>query len=157
MTVEEKLNTHQDTDMKTILTVEESARLIELGVDPKMAKSVCLDFNGTYAYISVEETKTVVDWVNMEYYTEQPVVFTLTNILSILPKEIEDSNLDIISTQVDIKNHKKISGWMVTYLDSHNDLAFGDESIFQAPELIDALNQLLIWCLENKIIKLNKD
>ena len=108
--------------MKTILTVEESQRLIDLGVDPKMAKSVCLDFNGTYAYISGEETKTVVDWVNMEYYTEQPVVFTITDILSILPKEIEDSNLDIISTQVDIKNHKKVSGWLATYIDSHNDL-----------------------------------
>lgn len=155
--MEEKLNTHHGTEMKTTLTVEESARLIELGVDPKMAKGVCLDFNGTYAYISGEETKTVVDWVNMEYYTEQPVVFTLADILSILPKEIEDSNLDIISTQVDIKNHKKISGWLVTYIDSHNDLAFGDESIFQAPELIDALYQLLIWCLEDKIIKLKED
>lgn len=142
--------------MKTKLTIEESAKLIELGVDPKMAKSVCLDFNGTYAYISGEETKTVVDWVNMEYYTEQPVVFTLTDILSILPKEIEDSNLDIISTQVDIKNHKKISGWMVTYIDSHNDLAFGYESIFQAPELIDALNPLLIWVLKNGHLKTEK-
>ena len=127
--------------MKTILTVEESQRLIELGVDPKLAKSVCLDFNGTYAYISGEETKTVVDWVNMEYYTEQPVVFTLTDILSILPKEIKQ-----------VKKHPMT---MVVYWHSINNEwnAYYDYSelspIKSSPELIDALNQLLIYVLEN--------
>lgn len=41
--------------MKTKLTLKESARLIELGIDPKLASERCLDFNGTFAYISGEE------------------------------------------------------------------------------------------------------
>lgn len=125
--------------MKTTLTVEESQRLIELGVDPKMAREW-----------EIVDTTDENDPNSFLDYEEYPI-FSLTNLLSILPKEIEDSNLDIISTQVDIKNHKKVSGWIATYIDSHNDLAFGDESVFQSPELIDALYQLLIWCLENKI------
>lgn len=124
--------------MKTILTVEESARLIELGVDPKMASMK------EFIPIHPEVLKGNVEYAKPWGWMPK---FRLEDILSILPKEIEDSNLDIISTQVDIKNHKKISGWMVTYIDSHNDLAFGDESIFQAPELIDALNMLLVWYL----------
>ncbi|MDE6246663.1 MAG: hypothetical protein K2M41_02320 [Muribaculaceae bacterium] len=135
--------------MKTTLTPEESQRLIDLGVDPKMASTTCINFNGTYAYVSGEESETVRDCVNDQYYTEECRCFSIADILSILPKEIEDSNLDIISTQVDIKNHKKVSGWMVTYTDNYNDLAFGDESVFQSSELIDALNKLAIWCLEN--------
>ena len=133
--------------MKTTLTVEESQRLIELGVDPKMAKGVCLDFNGTYAYISGEETKTVVDWVNMEYYTEQPVIFTLTDLLSILPKEIDGYELNMSANKCE---------YFVSYIlwDTMDEGDYIKDILsfkqFSAPELIDALNQLLIWCLEQK-------
>lgn len=148
--------------MKTILTIEESAKLIELGVDPKMASMV------SWKQTKDWERKSVLP--NKEHLTLKPFrpmvmgferfevkdVFVLSDILSILPKEIKDSNLDIISTQVDIKNYKKVSGWMVTYIDNHNDLAFGDKSIFQSSELIDALSQMLIWCLENGYLKTEK-
>ena len=131
--------------MKTLLTIEESAKLIELGVDPKMASKK-------------EDAQSYYDWCCGREPNPDDIkpIFDLSDLLSILPKEIEDSNLNIISTQVDIKNHKKVSGWMVTYVDSYNDLAFGDESVFQAPELIDALNQLAIYCLENNHIKTEK-
>lgn len=121
--------------MKTKLTVEESQRLIELGVNPKMASNT-----------------TITDYdLDMVYYAPR---FSVGDLINILPKEIEDSNLNIISTQV--KNHKKVSGWIVTYVNNYNDLAFGDESVFQSPELIDALNKLAIWCLENNHIKTEK-
>ena len=134
----------EEKAMKTILTAEESQRLIELGVDPKLASE--------REYIDKTEEDSN-QFLNIEEYPR----FTLSDLLSILPKEIEDSNLDIISTQVDIKNHKKVSGWMATYIGSHNDLTFTDGLVFQAPELINALYSLLIWCLENKIIKLKED
>lgn len=129
--------------MKTVLTIEESQRLIDLGVDPKLASRE--------GY--VESGKTLN---GIELPPELKPCFSLADILSILPKEIEDSNLDIISTQVDIKNHKKVSGWMATYIGSHNDLTFTDGLVFQAPELIDALYQLLIWCIDNKHINLKE-
>ena len=129
--------------MKTILTVEESQRLIDLGVDPQMASKK-------------EDAQSYYDWCCGREPNSDDIkpIFDLSDLLSILPKEIEDSNLNIISTQV--KNHKKVSGWIATYIDSYNDLAFGYESIFQAPELIDALNSLLIWCLTEKKINLNQ-
>lgn len=129
--------------MKTTLTPEESQRLIELGVDPKLASE--------REYIDKTEEDSN-QFLNIEEYPR----FTLSDLLSILPKEIEDSNLDIISTQVDIKNHKKVSGWMATYIGSHNDLTFTNGLVFQAPELIDALYQLLIWCIDNKHINLKE-
>ena len=141
--------------MKTILTVEESRRLIDLGVDPKLASATRYTISETEEYCGYKREITVT-YGYINNYLSADSIFTLADILSILPKEIEDSNLDIISTQVDIKNHKKVSGWIATYIDSHNDLAFGNESVFQSPELIDALNQLLIWCLESKI-KLKED
>ena len=148
LTEEQRFNIHQAIDMKTELTIEESAKLIELGVDHKMASLK------EFVPIHPEVLKGNAEYAKPWGWFPK---FRLDDILSILPKEIEDSNLDIISTQVDIKNHKKVSGWMVTYINSYNDLAFGDESVFQAPELIDALNQLAIWYLENKIIKLKED
>lgn len=132
--------------MKTILTPEESRRLIDLGVDTKLASKRTLGVQIPTGIPNVYHKKEGGD-----------PIFTLADLLSILPKEIEDSNLEIISTQVDIKQHKKVSGWIVTYVNSYNDLAFGDDSIFQSPELIDALYQLLIWAIENGYVKPNKD
>ena len=128
--------------MKTTLTVEESARLIELGVDPKMASTTCINFNGTYAYVSGEESETVRDCVNGQYYTEECSCFTLADILSILPKEIE-----IEGEKEDLNIVMGNFGALVGYPKFHEKHGCA----FVAPELIDALNQLLIWCLEQKL------
>lgn len=70
-------------------------------------------------------------------------IFTLTDILEILPKEIkiEDNIACIIITSYD-------NQWIVDYEDnltSHIDYA--------APELIDALYQLLCWTIKNHFFK----
>lgn len=118
--------------MKTTLTVEESQRLIELGVDPKLASYKESNF---YNGISNEELKV--------YH-----LFTLMDLLSILPKEIkihrDGDNLSMIY---------HCGKWRVGY----TNCAEYCNHTKVAPELIDALNQLLIWCLENKIIKLKED
>ena len=128
--------------MKTALTIEESQRLIELGVDPKMASTTCINFNGTYAYVSGEESETVRDCVNGQYYTEECSCFTLADILSILPKEIE-----IEGEKEDLNIVMDNFGALVGYPKFHEKHGCA----FVAPELIDALNQLLIWCLEQKL------
>ncbi|MDE7402772.1 MAG: hypothetical protein K2M87_05110 [Muribaculaceae bacterium] len=107
--------------MKTTLTIEESARLISLGVNPKMAS---------------EET-FILD-----------KVFTLTDILSILPKEIDGYHLSIEATS---------QGYEVSYmLWDCGDEAYHFMGATERPELIDALNQLAIYCLENNHIKTEK-
>ena len=135
-------------DMKTTLTPEESQRLIDLGVDPKMASTTCINFNGTYAYVSGEESETVRNCVNDQYYTEECKCFSIADFLSILPKEIK------IHRDGDTLSMIYHCGqWRVGY--THCAEYCNHTKV--APELIDALNSLLIWVLKNKIIKLKEE
>ena len=121
--------------MKTTLTVEESARLIELGVDSKLASE--------RKYVDKTEENSN-QFLNIEEYPR----FTLSDLLSILPKEIK------IHRDGDTLSMIYHCGqWRVGYT---NCTEYCDHTKV-APELIDALNQLLIWCLEQKIIKLKEE
>ena len=140
--------------MKTQLSIEESARLIELGVDAKMASTICLDFNGTYAYVSGDEKDTVQDCVNGEYYTQEPTVFTLTDLLSILPKSyFSEEYYAEMTLCIEVLNGK----WFVNYRCYCGGELAAQDVEKEAPELIDALNQLAIWCLTEKGINLNQN
>lgn len=75
--------------MKTILSIQESAELIKRGVSADRASMVCMDFNGTYAYVCGDEEQTVRYCVNDQFYVEENRVFTLADLLSLLPKEID--------------------------------------------------------------------
>ena len=74
--------------MKTQLTAEQSAKLIELGVSPERASETRIDFNGRYAYVCGEEAQLVRDCVNSHFYVEECRIFTLADICALLPKEI---------------------------------------------------------------------
>ena len=121
--------------MKTILTVEESQRLIDLGVDPKMASEW-----------DIVDTTDENDPNSFLDYEEYPI-FSLTNLLSILPKEIkihrDGDNLSMIY---------HCGQWRVGY----TNCAEYCNHTKVASELIDALNSLLIWCLTEKKINLNQ-
>ena len=65
--------------MKTLLTVEESQRLIDLSVDPKMASESVL-----------------TDEYNEQSKSFRHPLFALTDILSILPKEIKQALKNIL-------------------------------------------------------------
>ena len=111
--------------MKTELTIEQSQKLIELGVDAKLASD---EYGGG-------DCKIIP-------------IFTLSDLLSILPKEIEDNGLTYgLSIWVDEGE------WHVKY--HQTSLAYRplSESYNESPELIDALYQLLIWTIENGYIK----
>ena len=118
--------------MKTTLTVEESARLIELGVDAKLA--------------SYEQYKdTGRNRCGIELTPELRPVFTLTDILSILPKDIDGN---------DGKHFPLAFNWDIILCrwNAHYTCAT-PLNIGAAPELIDALNQLLIWIIEQGHLK----
>ncbi|MDE6534558.1 MAG: hypothetical protein K2K82_00950 [Muribaculaceae bacterium] len=112
--------------MKTELTIEESTKLIELGVDPKMASGESL-VGGA--------------------------LFTLTDLLSILPKEIDGHHLNTDAIK---------EGYNVGYVlwdDDENWEAVISHFLsdgFFAPELIDALYQLLIYTITNNYVKTEK-
>ena len=124
--------------MKTQLTIEESAKLIELGIDAKLASKcdsamkVCASGRGI---IRLPESRPIFD---------------LTDILSILPKEIDGYGLDISYAK---------DGYYVSYIiwDNTEDYDYIRDSLqdkpISAPELIDALNSLLIWTIKQGHLK----
>lgn len=123
--------------MKSELTIKESAKLIDLGIAPRLAstRKVEYDENFTPCYHAV---------------------FTLIDILAILPKNIDGNVIDIISAQVDIEKEDIKDGWLACYVDKESIVTYGKDSIFQAGELIDALYQLLCWVISNGYINLKK-
>lgn len=131
----------EDKVMKTILTIEESQRLIDLGVDPKLA-SEC-----------VSAMKVCASGRGIIRLPESNPIFTLTDLLSILPESyFSEEYYAEMNLSIEVLNGK----WFVNYrYYSGGELAAQDVER-ESPELIDALYQLLIWCLESKIIKLKK-
>lgn len=138
--------------MKTKLTVKESARLIELGVDPKMASMV------SWKQTEDWQRKSVLP--NKEHLTLKPFrpmvmgferfevkdIFTLADLLRILPKEIKVDKVNL-----SLVMEWQCDKWYVCYM-GHGYMK-ADHS---APELIDALNSLLIWVLENNLNQENQ-
>ena len=118
--------------MKSLLTAEESAKLIELGVSPERASKRTPD------YTDINNTGKPLE------RRELLPIFTLADILDILPKEIEDYHLSIESFK---ETH------YTTYIrDNYDDYLIPHKD---APELIDALYLLLVWCLKKGYVKLN--
>ena len=128
--------------MKTVLTPEESQRLIALGIDPKFASESV----GSMAIGNGVRGITKLP-------SPQPI-FNIADILSILPKEIIADTImgENFPCALTIRWDENRKVWHCAYECLPLPLNVGE-----SPELIDALYSLLIWCLENKIIKLKED
>lgn len=113
--------------MKDKLTKEQSAHLISLGVPKEKA-------TGNYSEIEIFDYP----------------VFTLTDILEILPKEIDYYNRPC---ELSIWFNRTYQKWYVGYLDFS---IFLEETRFMKEELIDSLYSLCVFCLENKLLKFEK-
>lgn len=113
--------------MKTKLTPEQSQRLIVLGVDANKASATIVtnDYN--------EDTDNF-----------QHPIFVLTDLLELLPEEI---NITPGGDTLGIIYH--CGQWRVGY---SNSKVYCDHTQV-APELIDALSELLIWSITNKHIQ----
>ena len=112
--------------MKTQLTAEESAKLIELGVSPERAserESSVAYGNGARGIMKAPQTP----------------IFSLADILDILPKEINREHLEMGADDEE---------WYAEY----NNITLAGSYSF-ASELIDALYSLLLWCLEKGYVK----
>lgn len=126
--------------MKTTLTIQESAELIKRGVSERRATS------------SV--------WSPSENAYIHPT-FTLADLLSLLPKEIE---VDFPNADggIDTEDCYLCTQWCINgdYADNHQWCVFytpgfqvvGDSC---AKELIDALYKCLIWAIDHNHVKLN--
>ena len=122
--------------MKTQLTAEESAKLIELGVSPERASesnSSVAYGNGARGIMKVPETP----------------IFTLADILDILPKEI---NAFGIPARLQMYNHPA-EYWTASYVTYDGGTLTYQNPCSAEKELIDALYSLLVWCLEKGYVK----
>lgn len=124
--------------MRNLLTAEESAKLIELGVSPERASERTPD------YTDINNTGRPLE------RRELLPIFTLADLVSLLPKKITFGHRTNcrLKMQPIISSKDRISEvWQACYL--HTSLKANAES----PELIDALYSLLVWCLEKGHVK----
>lgn len=134
--------------MKTTLTVQQSAALIKRGVSIDKASMVCMDFNGTYAYVCGEEAQTVRDCVNGQFYVEESRVFSLLDLLSLLPKHIRIEHRHYyirMSTFVLIDEENPM--WIARYI-TNTAITLHER---RSEELIDALYKLIISLLDDHV------
>lgn len=108
--------------MKTQLTKEQSQHLIDLGV-PKEKAGWC-------------------QYIAKAGFVGMVPIFTLYNLLEILPKEIEDEAIVITHHNDEILKHPCWNAFYRGICNSH-----------LCHELIDSLYEVLVWCLENKYLK----
>lgn len=114
--------------MKTTLSIKESANLIELGVDANKASEI-------------EYRPKKCGYGRIGYR-----VYSLADLLSILPKRI-DTDEDVHPIVMSMDDEADV--WYAAFM--------GFSKTQFAPELIDALNSLLIWCLTEKKINFNTE
>lgn len=126
--------------MKTTLTIQESAELIKRGVKRNKA-------SGTY--VGRWEHSSEGSFPDPE--SVEPL-FTLTDLLSLLPKKIIFGNRTNCRLKIQpiISSKDCISEvWQACYL--HTSLKANAEAI----ELIDALHKLLLWAIDHNHVKLD--
>ena len=130
--------------MKTKLTIEESAKLIELGVDAKLAS--LKEFVDIHPEVLKGNAEYAKPW---GWFPK----FRLEDLLSILPKSyFSEEYYAEMNLSMEVLNGK----WFVNYRYYCGGELAAQDVEKEAPKLIDALNQLLIWCLKNNHIKTEK-
>ena len=124
--------------MKTTLTIQESAELIKRGVSENRAHEI-----------------KVYDDPLSEWTHRGCPLFTLTDLLSLLPKEItvkmEFYDVDRLAClHISSTNEK----WYVSYKYEFEEREYWCK-MFNSEELIDALYKLMIWVIAHNHVKLD--
>lgn len=133
--------------MKTLLTASESAKLIKLGVSSERASNMWVK-SSSRSY-TCEKNNLLLDTLawrkeNVSNSENYGFIFTLADILDILPKKVK------IHRDGDTLSMIYHCGqWRVGY----SNCAEYCNHTKVAPELIDALYSLLLWCLEKGYVK----
>lgn len=125
--------------MKTRLTIEESQELIKLGVPEGMAS----------LHTETLDKSTPTGLANVYHRVESKSIFTLADLLDILPKSyFSEEYYDTMNLSIEVLNGK----WFVNYRYYCGGELAAQDVEKESPELIDALYQLLIWCIDEKHI-----
>lgn len=120
--------------MKTELTIEESAKLIERGIPEEKASKAHGMFDS--------------NWKSINH-----PIFTLADLLGLLPKEIVVDTImcENYHSPIDIGWEPDSQKWHIGY-----SLVPRPVDVGVAPELIDALYTTILWAIDNGHISLTK-
>ncbi len=130
------MKTRHTIEMKRNLTVEQSDKLVKLGVDPSKASKYEVFGNTFYGRGIGENVKPI---------------FTLADILELLPKEIKNVYGDPYGLNLNWDEDWEAAYFNVAqFMSCQGGILHG----CTAPELIDALYELLVWCIDNKHIEI---
>lgn len=153
--------------MKTQLTAEESAKLIELGVSPERASMCLLNLDYDSEVIPCEDVweedgrllanvndevidvdrKIVTKDSDFDHsYANDNPIFTLTDILDILPKSIEHDGYAEAKLNIYTRPHRR-ECWVAKYIVSAKTILYDGAGY----ELIDALYEVLYKLLDNHV------
>lgn len=119
--------------MKTTLTIQESAELIKRGVSKNRASNVMECFADTS------------DGTSMGYLPR----FTLTDLLSLLPKELYGEETDYCDCELHINANKL--GWSASYMEIRGSEVVVMKLTSYGVELIDALFSLVCKLIDNHV------
>lgn len=149
--------------MKTELTIEQSAKLIKRGISKEKASKVkkrkSADSKGTaltkaelkpWRYVvAVEKQSSSFMSVGLMRF-ESKDIFTLTDLLELLPKDIGQHDFHIV-TETD---YYEVSYSLYSYSNEIEEI-FIENTLHTVccTELIDALYELLLWVIDNKYLK----
>lgn len=134
--------------MKQTLTIEQMRHLSELGCSTRNA-SMCLirDTEGN-RHLSVHD-----EYCYEASYMNPIPVYTLADIIEMLPSNIEDS-LFFYWLEMGKENEAgTIDEYAVEYRTNSGDTLY---RVRKTGNLIDAAYETLCWCLKNKYIETNK-
>ena len=134
---------------KQCLDVQQMQHLQELGMK--------LDYNTLLKYVKFEDS----DWL-LKPSSDLDIIgiscryisaYTLQDVLDALPNSIGGDEEVGYWLQIE-QMARKFDDWKVSYVSASQDEYL---HCFQSTNLIDAAYELLVWCLENKLVETNKN
>lgn len=150
---------------KQVLDIEQMQHLKELGVDTSKASMVLI-----YTDCNCD----VIEWDDVQYELSHPEpmemfkelydaetgnydhsyrkycgVFTLQDILDLLPEEIYTEENELATLEIHFPND---GYWEFSYMGIHKCMEF-----FLEENIIDAAYEMLCFCIENGYVKTNKE
>lgn len=138
--------------MKTTLTIEQSAELIKRGVSADKASKMWVDSpEGGY---NCEKNNLLLEALVWKKENDSnPVdfapIFTLADLLSLLPKKLYGEETDYCDCELHI--HANKLGWSVSYMEIRGSEVAVMKLTSYGVELIDALFSLLCKLLNNHV------
>lgn len=136
------------------LSPDRMRELQSLGLDCSDASMVCINFNGTYAYVGGEEAEAIKACINGKFYVEISPAYTLEDILMKLPNTLEvgsPNSSDTMYYDLAIFPHWNSGLWCIKYKDR-----FGELKSVTAKDIMKCAFEMLKWVLQNHPDKIKR-